>query len=68
MRRLIRGLAAGLGAAVVILLMYAVVDLYLAGHGKGWSAERGNPWYYHLFTVLLLLGPVVVGVLAYRRD
>jgi hypothetical protein len=67
-QRRIRALVAASGAAVVVLLAYVMVDLYMSGHGKGWTPDRGDPWYYHLFTGLLFLVPVVVGVLAYRRD
>jgi hypothetical protein len=65
---LIRSFAAGLGVGGVILLAYVVVDLYMSGHGRGWTPDRGDPWYYHLFTVLLIVGPAVTAILVYRRE
>ena len=65
--RLIRSLLAASGTALVTLIAYVIVDLYLSGHGRGWTPDRGNPWYYHLFTVLLILGPIGAGVVAFRR-
>ena len=65
--RLLRAGLAGVGTAVVVVLVYAVVDLYMAGHGKGWTPERGNPWYYHLFTVLMLAAAAIAAVATFRR-
>ena len=67
MMRLIASVLAGLGAAVGVVIVYAVVDLYMSGHGKGWSPERGDPWYYPVFTVLMLVSALVAGVVTYRR-
>ena len=65
--RLAKAFGAAVSAGLIVLLIYVVVDLYMSGHGKGWTPERGDPWYYHLFTGLIFISGITAGVLAYRR-
>ena len=67
MPRLFRAIAAALGTVLVVLIAYVLVDLYQSGHGRGWTPERGDPWYYQLFTALVILAPLAVGTITYRR-
>ena len=67
MPRLFRAITSAFITALVVLIAYVVVDLYRSGRGKGWTPEQGDPWYYHLFTVLVILAPLAVGTITYRR-
>jgi hypothetical protein len=66
--RLVRAVGSGLGAAIVIAVVYAIVDLYLSGHSVAVPLVRGRPLHRFVAEVLLFLVPVVVAAFVFWRD
>ena len=56
------------GSAVGIAVLYAIVDLYLTGHGYVQPNQPATPWHYQIFSGLLFVVPVIVGVLVFRAS
>jgi hypothetical protein len=55
-------------AAVLVLLAYVIVDLYLSGHNLSRrDPGGGDPWYQTVAGILLVVVPIIVGVLVFRR-
>lgn len=65
--RLLRAALAAFGAAAVVAVVYAIVDLYLTGHGMGRVPGHGDPWYYTLFSILMFVAAILAAVLAFRQ-
>ena len=56
------------GSAVGIAIVYAITDMYLTGHGYVQLNHAGPPWHYQIFSGLLFIVPVIVGILVYRAS
>lgn len=65
--RLLEAAAAAFGAAVVVAIAYAIVDLYMTGHGYASHTGGRDPWYSYVFTVALFLVPLLVAIHVWRR-
>ena len=66
--RLLRAAGAGLTAAVIIAIGYAILDLYLSGHSIAVPTVRGRPLHGFVGNLLLLAVPVAVAVFVFWRD
>jgi len=58
--------AAAAFSALLVLLGYVIVDLYMSGHNLAPGPGQGNPWYETLAGVLLFVVPAIVGAGVYR--
>ena len=56
------------GSAVGIAVVYAIADMYLTGHGYVQPHPSSTPWHYQIFSGLLFVVPVIVGILVYRAS
>ena len=54
-------------SAVVVVVLYTIVELYLTGHGLVEVGTETTPLHYQVFSVLLFVVPAVVGLLIYRQ-
>jgi hypothetical protein len=66
--RVVRAAGAGLGTAVAVAIVYAIVDLYLSGHSVAVPEVRGRPLHRFVAEVLLFVGPLAVAVVVFWAD
>lgn len=63
--RLVTAVGAGLGGAVAVAIVYAIVDLYLAGHNISVPAVGGRPLHAALAQVLVVVVPLAVTAIVF---
>lgn len=63
--RLVVAVGAGFGAAVAMAVVYAIVDLYLAGHSIPVPTVLGRPLHAALAQVLVVVVPLAVAVIVF---
>lgn len=66
--RLAGALGAGLGTALAVAMVYAIVDLYLAGHSIQVPVVLGRPLHRLVAEILVFVGPVAVAAMVFWSE
>lgn len=65
--RALRAAGAGVASAVGIAIVYAIVNLYVAGHSISVPLVRGRPLHEWLGNVLVIIVPVAVAAYVFWK-
>lgn len=65
--RLLRAVATGVSVAIGVAIVYAIVDLYLAGHSIAVPHIRGHPLHQWLADIVVIVAPLGAAAFTFWR-